>query len=130
MADAHRLDDLQAANLLNTQNVTGSVNTPSGSWIDISNYEGDIAVVVDVGAVTGTGTVNIQVQSSAANTGASPTSETDPRGTLAQPAAAGAVVLFLDVNTLANKFMGVAVTLTGVTGVLLGVVLVGRKRSN
>ena len=129
MSDARRGDD-DVSNLLQSQNVTGAVATPSGDWIDLSDYEGDVAIVVNIGAITGSGTVNVQARVSAANTGASAADAADPRGTIAQPAAAKAVaVIFVNATNQANKFVGVAVTLTGITAAQTAVTLMGHKRA-
>lgn len=101
--------------------------------MDVSNYVGDILIVVDLGSVTGSlGSLNVQMQSATAATGAAAANETaDPRNSgLLTVVALGAAVMPYGINYLANKFVGVATTFTGITACVAGVLVLGRKRIN
>lgn len=133
MTDARNLGDSVVSALLPAAADASAPTTASGSWVDTSNYIGDILIVVNVGSVTGSyGSVKVQLQSAAANTGASAANETaDPRNSgLLTVTANGAYVFAYGTDYLANKYVGVAVTFTTVTAAVMSVEVIGRKSAN
>ena len=126
MGSAVLLDDFQnpAAELFYTATTGGS--TGSGSWQSLQGDSGDVLIVVDVHAVTGSGTITVQAQTASANTGAGAANATDPRGTSLAITAVGVYLLPIASNAQANLFIGVQVSYTGFTGSIMTVVLLER----
>lgn len=122
-----QLDEFDVKSLLAAQSAanTAAATTPSGSWADLSQYEGDVAVVINIGALTGS--INVKVQVGDDNTGANPVDAVDGRG-IATGVKTGAGVFVLPIKKDQSKaFIGVVGTV--VTGpVLVGVTLLGRKK--
>lgn len=136
MGHARRLDDVVVATLVASQSATTSAaaSTPSGSWVDIENYDGDLLILVNVGVFTAT-SLNYQAQVSGANTGAAAVNCVDQRGTTLAIVAAGVYALALNVaaqpQPIAGQtavFIGLTGTFTG-TSALVSAVLVARKKS-
>jgi hypothetical protein len=136
MGHARRLDDVVVATLVAAQSATTSAgtSTPSGAWVDIENYDGDLLILVNVGVFTAT-SLNYQVQVSGANTGASPSNCVDPRGTTLAITAAGVYALALAVLSQPQPTAGQTAVYIGLTGTFTGTsalvsaVLVARKKS-
>jgi len=131
--DARRLDDLIPipggaipGELLYTTTTGGT--TASGSWVDIENFDGDLVVVLDVHSVTGSGSVNLQMSVSAANTGAGSVNAVDPGGTSLAPTAVGVYLLALGVDYQPQIYLGCTLSLTGFTATTSTVSVLGRKR--
>jgi hypothetical protein len=117
--------------------ITACVNasaptTASGSWVDCENFIGDVAVLVTIYSATGSfGSLAVQAQASAANTGASAASILDPRNQgLLTATAVGSFVLPIAVNCMPANFLGVACTYTGITAGDFSIELIAKKRSN
>jgi hypothetical protein len=131
--DARRLDDLVAYSLFSTATTGGS--TASGSWVDIENFEGDMVLLVNVTGVTGSGTITVQPQLSAANTGASPSSASDTRGSSLAITAVGIYLLPLAVSQQpaqsgqSANYLGVDVTYSGFTGSVQECILLARAKA-
>jgi len=133
MPDARNLGDLVALGPLIPAAANASApSTASGSWLDVSNCVGDAVIVVDVGAATGSfGSLKVQVQCSAANTGASAANIVDPRNSgLLTITAVGTYVMPFSTEYVANNFIGVVCTYTTITAATFGVTLLGRKSIN
>lgn len=128
MADARRLDDMVALGELLYTTTTGGT-TGSGSWVDIENFDGDVLMVLDLHAVTGSGTVTVQASVSAAATGAGSTNAVDPGGTTMTPTAIGVYLLALGVDYQPQIYMGCTLSLTGFTACTATVSLLGRHRT-
>jgi hypothetical protein len=131
MPDARKLDDAVVSPLLPAASDASAATTASGNWVDCSNYVGDLLVVINVGSVTGTlGSLAVQLQSAAANTGASAANEAaDPRSAgLATITAVGTYTIVYAANYLANKFVGVSCSYTGITAAVMSVELIGRPK--
>ena len=126
MGSEKQLDDCSAFNLVVPASVTTSAgcSTPSGSWQDTENCESDVLVIVQVGLGTFT-SIAIQVQCSAANTGASAVNVVDPRGTSFSITVAGVYILAVDSDKQSLDFIGITSTFVG-TSVLFSAVLVTR----
>jgi len=130
--DARRLDDCVPVELVPSGSHTSSAacSTASGNWTDLSNLDGDVLIVVDVASVTGTGTLSLQVSESAANTGASPSNDPDPRGSLFTITAAGIYALAINARNAAARYLGIVGTLTGFTAAQFSAVAVTRANWN
>ena len=136
MGNARRLDDVIVTQLVAAQSATTSAlaSTPSGSWVDIENYDGDLLIVVNVGGGTFSN-LSIQPQMSSANTGAGATNCLDPRGAVLTITAAGIYGLALNVNNqplpgspALPNFIGLTSTLTG-TNAVMSAALIARGRA-
>lgn len=129
MTDARRLDDVGVAELIASGSKASSAaaSTQSGNWLDVSQCEGDLLVVVNVASVTGTGSLALQASQSAANTGASAANVVEPRGSLLTITAAGTYMMAIDQAKVGLQFFGLTGTLTGFTGVQLSAMVVGRS---
>lgn len=135
MPDALNLGDLNQVYPLVPSGVHASSpqTTGSGSWVDVSNWIGDMLLVVDVSAnVGGYGSITVQLQSATANTGAAAANETsDPRNSgLLTITANGTFVMPYSADKTANKFVGVNCVYTTVTSATFGVTLLGRLQNN
>ena len=123
--DAFRLTDLVASEALPSISAANTAAATSGNsqWTDVSIYEGDIAMVINCGAVTGSLTPKLQCADDANGTNA-----TDITGaTIAALSAHGVGLIVIDKRAATKKYVGVVGTV--VTGpVLFGAVLLGRKK--
>jgi len=130
MADARRLDDVIAISELFYTATTGG-STASGSWQDLEQFVGDVLVVVDVHSITGSGTVTVTVQGSAANTGSSPATAVGTAAIAIATASVTPPAVFVGAYDPGEnlQFLGVNVSYTGVTGSILTVALIGRHRT-
>jgi hypothetical protein len=138
MPDAKRLDDITLKVMLATINAGsgGAASVQSGNWYDLTPVDDDVVLVVNVGAVTGSfGSIAIQLQVSAAATGAAPQNIVDPRGSLLTITALGTYAIAInsdDVPAMGggpfglSSFIGFTTTFTTVTAALMGAWLVGR----
>lgn len=132
MPDARRLDDILVSELIPSGAHASAPTTASGSWVDISNYIGDVAIVVDVPSVTGSlGSLAVQAQVSAANTGASPANCVDARNSgLSTITAVGCSSFPINSDNQPANFLGVTCTYTGITAGQFSITIVGRKANN
>lgn len=105
--------------------------TGSGNWVDVSNAVGDLLIIVNLGSATGSfGSLKVQLQSAAANTGASAVNEaSDPRNAgLITAVATGVYAMAYKTDYVANQFIGVNCTFTGITAATFGVELILRPK--
>lgn len=126
--DARRLDDAVVSELLKAASGTssGALSTPSGGWVDISGYQGDVVVIIDVGSVTGSGTLAVALEVGDDNTGANPVACVDARGVSLNFAGAGLKALVVNSDSQPKNFIGIASTLTGFTAAVVCALLLGR----
>jgi hypothetical protein len=122
---------LQFGNLLDAQTITATAATPSGNWLDTAQYEGYLLFLVALGVLTGSATVQVQLQSSAAKTGASPVSG----GASAQfpqvsfGNTAGPQALLLPTTFFANRYVGASAVVSGTGNVPIAIYALGGLRS-
>ena len=102
---------------------TAAATTPSGQWLDVRPYDGEIMVTLDLGAVTGS--LTGKLQSATDNTGAGATDITGATfGTTAQNTTTKIVV---DPKAVVGGFLGFVGTI--VTGpALVSVTASGKKK--
>lgn len=127
MADAFQREDEVASALVVPQSAanTAAATTASGSWVDLSPFEGDVLVTLNVGAVTGSITGKLQCGDD--NTGANAVDVTGAAFTVLS--AAGVANLSLDANGTAKRYLGFVGTI--VTGpALVSVTVSGVKKYN
>jgi hypothetical protein len=126
MSDARSLADLVVAQSVAPASATNTAGatTPSGKWVAVAGFIGDIAVVAQVGAVTaGSITGNVQEADDATGTNAQ---NIISGGAFAALTAAGQQVVAVNRNVLRKPFIGYAGTV--VTGpALVSVSIVGRN---
>lgn len=133
MPDARNLADLSQVFPMVPAGANASApTTASGSWVDTENWIGDAVLVVNVGSVTGSfGSLKVQIECSAANTGTSPSNCADPRNAgLLTITALGTYVMPFNVDQLPLDFVGVACTYTGITAATFSAEIIGRKQAN
>lgn len=138
MSDARRLDDVTLKVMLATINAGSgaAASVQSGNWFDLTPLDDDVVVVVNVGSVTGGfGNIAVQLQVSAAATGAAPSNIVDPRGSLLNITALGTYAIAVnsdDVPAMGggpfglSSFLGFTTTFTTVTAAVMSAWLVGR----
>lgn len=133
MTDARLLDDCQAASLLNAVSAanTAGATSPSGAWLDVSNFVGDILVVQNVGVCTGAGSINGKLQAATDATGAGAADVTGATFTSITSSPGGCQVYAIspDQCPAAKTFIGYVGTIAGFSAVLVSVTAHGRKRT-
>lgn len=121
--DARNLDDGTVFTLLTSVSASNTAGATSGTgqWIDMSTLEGDVAFIMNCGALTGSLTGKLQ---SAVD--ANGTSAADITGAVFAAAVAGtAQAVYISANSTANRYVGFVGTI--VTGpAVVGVVAYGR----
>jgi hypothetical protein len=132
--DAYNLQDLKQLFPLIPSGVNAAApTTTSGNWVDVSNWVGDSLILLDLSAqVGGFGSVKVQVQTAASNTGAGAanfTADTRNAGLLTA-VALGIFAIPIDTDAVPNNFVGVTCTYTTVTSATFGVTLLGRLPTN
>lgn len=127
MSDAFQFDDCVSTSILSSQSAanTAAATTPSASWLDLSVYIGDVAVVMNPGALTGSLTGKLQVGDD--NTGAN---AVDVPGAVFAAAVAGtAQTISLNSDGTSKRYLGFVGTI--VTGpAIVGVTVLGHKKYN
>lgn len=103
---------------------TAAATSGNSQWIDTQDLEGEIAVVVVTGAITGSVTVKLQSATDANGTGAADI--TGAVGT-AISTAAQTQVIAIPKTAMTNRYLGIVGTV--VTGpVLIGAVAIGATK--
>jgi len=127
MSDAFQFDDGVTTSILNSQSAanTAAATTPSASWLDLSVYIGDVAVIMNPGALTGSLVGKLQVGDD--NTGAN---AVDIAGAVFATAVAGtAQMISLNSDGTAKRYLGFVGTI--VTGpAVVSVTVIGHKKYN
>jgi hypothetical protein len=126
--DARSLQDLTCTVLCdnaaaaNTAAATTGGDTGPAAWIDVTQFAGDIAVLLIVPSLTGSLTGKLQAADDATGTGAADV----PGATFAAAVAGAPQIITVNANTFAKKFLGFVGTI--VTGpACVSVFALGRK---
>jgi hypothetical protein len=109
---------------VSASNTAGATTSTSGGYADTQDLEGELAVVVNCGAVTGSVTVKLQSASDANGTGAA-----DISGAVASAisSANGTAIITIPKNAMTARYLGIVGTV--VTGpVLISATLIGSKK--
>jgi hypothetical protein len=130
MLDSAQASSLAAYTLLAPQVLTATGSTPSGSWVDMTQFEGYVAFLVSLGTITLT-SVAVQLYSSSANTGASPVSGGAGAlfPTVLAAASPATQSLILPSTFFANRYVGATATAVGSGNLPIGIIAVGGLRS-
>lgn len=111
------IDAVSAAN-------TAAATSGSGKWLDVRTYEGDIVIVQQIGAVTGSITGKLQSASDANGTGAA---DISGYTYTAVSSANNSQAVVVDAKKVVGGFLGYVGTI--VTGpALVSVIAVGQKK--
>lgn len=110
--DARNLQDLTLGTLLSAAAAanTAAATTGSGNWIDVSQFNGDIAVLLIVQSLTGSLTGKLQCADDANGTSAADISG----ATFAAAVAGTPQIITVKANALAKRYLGFVGTI--VTG--------------
>jgi hypothetical protein len=106
---------------------TAGATTASGNWVDSEVFEGYLIAVQQVGVVTGTGSLTGAINTSAANTGATPAAVA-VGGFAAVTASSSIQSVVIPKTALTNRYVGYVGTIAGITGALVGVSLLAAKK--
>lgn len=121
--DARNLDDGTIFQMVTSASCanTAAATSGSGQWMDMSTLQGDLAVIMNPGALTGSLTGKLQCADDANGTNA-----TDIAGATFAAAVAGTPqVVYIQANQTAKRYVGFAgVIVTGPA--IVGVVAYGR----
>jgi hypothetical protein len=109
--------------LLDPINKTATYQTANG--VDISDYEGQIAVTTHVGVVAGTGTLIVTVETSDSSTFATGNVTVATFATIT--ATSNHQRVFIDTNAC-KRYLRVVGTISGITGAVVGHLLTGVKQ--
>jgi hypothetical protein len=132
MLDAAAASSIKSVSLMDAVVIASATTTvsASGYWVDMTQFEGYVAFLVDLGTLTDT-SVQVQLESSASSTGSTPVS--GGAGALfPSVAAAGSPAqqsLVLPATFFANRYVGASVVTVGAGNCPIAITAVGGLRS-
>lgn len=132
MLDSAQGGSLLPVNLFAPQTIAaaGTNSSPSGAWVDMTQFSGYVAFLVNLGTMTET-SVSVQLASSASATGSAPL--TGGAGALFPTVLAAGTptqqILVLPSTFFANRFVGAQVTTVGAGATPISITAVGGLRT-
>lgn len=132
MLDSAQGGSLLPVNLFAPQTIAaaGTNSSPSGAWVDMTQFEGYVAFCVNLGTMTET-SVSVQLASSASPTGSAPAS--GGAGALFPTVLAAGTpaqqILILPAVFFANRYVGAQVTTVGAGATPISITAVGGLRT-